>query len=230
MAARGKKTPARKTAARTAPARRKTVRRAATKAAAKKAATTKKAAKKKVVRKKAAPKATRRPGAKAAAVSKPVTSRTAGPGVGDPAPDFTLPADGGQTVRLSDFRGRNVVLYFYPKDDTPGCTKEACGFNDMLPDFARLDAEVIGISRDSPASHDRFKQKYGLKFRLASDSEAKVAQAYGTWIEKSNYGRTYMGMDRATFLIDRNGVIRGVWRRVKVPGHVDKVLEAAKAL
>ncbi|HEX6978530.1 MAG TPA: peroxiredoxin [Alphaproteobacteria bacterium] len=221
MAARGKNPPARKTAARTAPARRKTVKQAATKKTAK----TTKAAKKK-----AAPKTARRPGAKAAAAPKPVTSRAAGPGVGDPAPDFTLPADGGATVRLSELRGRNVVLYFYPKDDTPGCTKEACGFNDMLPDFARLDAEVIGISRDNPASHDRFKQKYGLKFRLASDSETKVAQAYGTWIEKSNYGRTYMGMDRATFLIDRNGVIRGVWRRVKVPGHVEKVLEAAKAL
>jgi peroxiredoxin Q/BCP len=123
-----------------------------------------------------------------------------------------------------------VIVYFYPKDDTSGCTKEACGFNDALPNFSKLKAEIIGISKDSVASHDKFKKKYGLKFRLASDEELKVANAYGTWVEKSMYGRKYMGMERATFLIDGKGIIRGIWRKVKVPGHVDEVLAAAKKL
>ena len=153
-----------------------------------------------------------------------------GPKVGDAAPDFTLPTDGTGSITLSSLRGRPVVLYFYPRDDTPGCTMEACGFNDNLPDFSSLNAEIIGISKDSEASHAKFRQKYGLKFRLAADIETKVAKAYGVWIEKSLYGRKYMGMDRATYLIDRDGVIRGVWRSVKVPGHVDAVLAAAKGL
>ena len=153
-----------------------------------------------------------------------------GPAVGDRAPDFNLPTDGGGTIKLSDLKGKTVVLYFYPKDDTPGCTKEACGFNDALPNFSKLKAEVIGISRDAAVSHDKFKKKYGLKFRLASDAEGKVSDAYGTWVEKSMYGRTYMGMERATYLIDAKGVIRQVWRKVKVPGHVEEVMQAAKAL
>ena len=152
------------------------------------------------------------------------------PDIGDKAPDFTLPTDGGDTAKLSALRGRNVIVYFYPKDDTSGCTKEACGFSDALPDFGRAKAEVIGVSRDSVASHDKFKKKYKLKFRLGADEDGKVTEAYGTWVEKSMYGRKYMGIERATFLIDAKGVVRGVWRKVKVPGHVDAVLEAAKAL
>ena len=150
--------------------------------------------------------------------------------VGHKAPDFTLPTDGSGAISLSGLRGKTVVLYFYPRDDTPGCTMEACGFNDNLPDFSRLNAEIIGISKDSEASHAKFRGKYGLKFQLAADTDTKVARSYGVWIEKSLYGRKYMGMDRATFLIDKDGTVRGVWRSVKVPGHVDAVLAAAKAL
>jgi peroxiredoxin Q/BCP len=150
--------------------------------------------------------------------------------IGDKAPDFTLPGDGGKDVKLSALKGRKVVVYFYPKDDTPGCTKEACGFNDALPDFGRVAAEIVGISRDPIASHDKFVRKYGLRFRLGADLDGKVCEAYGTWVEKSMYGRTYMGIERATFLIDEKGVVRGVWRKVKVPGHVEEVLAAAKAL
>lgn len=149
---------------------------------------------------------------------------------GDTAPDFTMPTDGGGTVTLSGLSGRKVVLYFYPKDDTPGCTKEASGFRDTLPDFSALEAEVIGISKDTVASHDRFKAKHGLNFRLACDADGKVCEDYGVWVEKSMYGREYMGIERATFLIDGAGVVRGVWRKVKVPGHVEEVLEATRAL
>jgi peroxiredoxin Q/BCP len=148
--------------------------------------------------------------------------------IGKPAPDFTLPADGGGRIRLKDQRGKKVVLYFYPKDDTSGCTAEACGFRDRMPELARHGISVIGVSRDSVASHDKFKTKYGLPFSLASDLDGKVCEAYGTWIEKSMYGRRYMGVDRATFLIDEKGVVRAVWRKVKVPGHVEEVLKAAK--
>jgi len=149
---------------------------------------------------------------------------------GTPAPDFTMPTDGGGSVTLSALRGKPVVLYFYPKDDTSGCTAQACGFRDQLPDFHGVDATVIGVSKDSVASHDKFKAKYGLPFTLASDKEAGVAEAYGVWVEKSMYGRKYMGLERATFLIDKDGVVRKVWRKVKVPGHVKEVLEAVKGL
>ena len=149
---------------------------------------------------------------------------------GSKAPDFDLPTDGNGRVRLKELRGKAVVVYFYPRDDTPGCTKEACGFNDALPDFSRVNATIVGISKDKEASHARFRDKYGLKFKLAADVDTRTGQAYGVWIEKSLYGRNYMGMDRATFLIDKNGVVRRVWRSVKVPGHVDEVLEAAKSL
>lgn len=149
---------------------------------------------------------------------------------GDTAPDFTMPTDGGGTVTLSGLSGRKVVLYFYPKDDTPGCTKEASGFRDTMPDFSALGAEVIGVSKDTVASHDRFKAKHSLNFRLACDADGKVCEAYGMWVEKSMYGREYMGIERATFLIDGAGVVRRVWRKVKVPGHVEEVLEAIRAL
>jgi peroxiredoxin Q/BCP len=150
--------------------------------------------------------------------------------VGDKAPDFTLPSDGGGKVSSKALKGKSVVLYFYPKDDTSGCTAEACAFRDALPDFSKTKAAVIGISRDSVASHDKFKTKYGLPFPLASDEDGKVCEAYGTWVEKSMYGRKYMGIERATFLIDSKGIIRHIWRKVKVPGHAEEVLEAASAL
>jgi peroxiredoxin Q/BCP len=149
--------------------------------------------------------------------------------VGDRAPDFKMPTDDGD-VSLKSLKGRNIVLYFYPKDDTPGCTKEACGFQDALPNFSKIDAEIIGISKDSPTRHQNFKKKYGLKFKLASDEDGAVCESYGVWKEKKNYGRSYMGIERSTFLIDGKGVIRKVWRKVKVNGHVDEVLEVAKAL
>lgn len=152
------------------------------------------------------------------------------PDVGDKAPNFKMPTDGGGEVSLKGLKGRKVVLYFYPKDDTPGCTKEACGFRDALPDFSAIDAEIIGVSKDSVAKHDKFKAKFELPFALASDEDGSVCEAYGTWVEKSMYGRKYMGIDRATFLIDEKGVIRGAWRKVKVPGHVEAVLEAAQGL
>ncbi len=150
--------------------------------------------------------------------------------IGDKAPDFTLPADGGGKVSLKDLKGKTVILYFYPKDDTSGCTAEACAFRDQLPDFSKTKATVLGVSRDSVASHDKFKNKYGLTFPLLSDEAGKVTEAYGTWVEKSMYGRKYMGIDRSTFLIDPKGVIRGIWRKVKVPGHAEEVLKAARAL
>ncbi len=150
--------------------------------------------------------------------------------VGTPAPDFTMPTDGGGSVTLSALKGKPVVLYFYPKDDTSGCTSEACGFRDQLPDFSGLDAVVIGVSKDSVASHDKFKAKYELPFTLASDKETGVAEAYGVWVEKSMYGRKYMGLERATFLIDKDGIVRNVWRKVKVTGHVAAVLKALQAL
>ena len=150
--------------------------------------------------------------------------------IGAPAPNFTMATDGEGQVSLSELKGRKVVLYFYPKDDTPGCTKEACWFRDALPDFSAVDAEIIGVSKDSVAKHDKFKNKYDLPFRLASDEDGSVCEAYGTWVEKSMYGKKYMGIDRATFLIDEQGVLRAEWRKVKVPGHVEAVLEAAKGL
>lgn len=149
---------------------------------------------------------------------------------GRKAPDFTAPTDGGGTFKLSALRGKPVVLYFYPKDDTPGCTTEACGFRDAAPDFKKLKTQVVGISKDSVARHDKFKAKYELPFTLVSDEDGKICEKYGTWIEKSLYGRKYMGIDRATFLIDGDGVVRRVWRKVKVAGHVDGVQEALKTL
>ena len=150
--------------------------------------------------------------------------------IGQPAPDFTLATDGGGTVSLSALAGKCVVLYFYPKDDTPGCTREACAFRDLAPDFSAANAVVIGVSKDGAASHDKFKAKYQLPFTLAVDTDTALAQAYGVWIEKKNYGKTYMGMDRATFLIDGAGVVRAIWRKVKVDGHAEKVLAAIAAL
>lgn len=149
---------------------------------------------------------------------------------GDAAPDFDLPTDGGGRFRLSEPRGKAVVIYFYPKDDTTGCTKEAIDFSARLDDFARAGAVVVGLSPDDVRSHDRFKAKHDLTILLAADEEKKAAEAYGVWMEKSMYGRKYMGVDRSTFLVDAKGKLAHIWRNVKVPGHVDEVLEAAKAL
>ncbi len=149
---------------------------------------------------------------------------------GGPAPDFTLPTDGGGSLSLSELKGRNVILYFYPKDDTPGCTAEACAFQAALPDFTGANATIVGISKDEPGRHDKFKAKYGLAFSLASDADGKVCEDYGVWVEKSNYGKKYMGIERSTFLIDAQGTVRKVWRKVKVDGHATKVLEQLRSL
>jgi peroxiredoxin Q/BCP len=150
--------------------------------------------------------------------------------VGDKAPDFTMPTDGNGSVSLAKLRGKPVVLYFYPKDDTTGCTAEACGFRDTFPDYGKTGAVVIGVSRDSVASHDKFKKKHELPFILASDAGSDICEKYGVWVEKSMYGRKYMGIERCTFLIDQQGVVRGVWHKVRVPGHVAEVLKAARVL
>ena len=150
--------------------------------------------------------------------------------VGDLAPDFDLPTDGGGQAKLSDYRGRKLVLYFYPKDDTTGCTNEANGFSELAADFAKAGTTVIGVSKDSVKSHDKFKAKYGLEFTLASDADGKVIDAYGAWVQKKLYGREYMGIDRSTFLIDGEGRVRKLWRKVKVTGHVAEVLAQAQAL
>lgn len=149
---------------------------------------------------------------------------------GDKAPDFALPTDGGGKVTLKSLKGKNVVLYFYPKDDTSGCTKEAIDFNGLKAKFAKAETEIIGVSPDSPTSHDKFKTKHKLGFTLGSDESKEMLEAYGVWVEKSMYGRKYMGVERTTFLIDSKGKIREIWRKVKVPGHAEAVLAAAKAL
>ncbi|MCA0904948.1 peroxiredoxin [Ruegeria marisrubri] len=152
------------------------------------------------------------------------------PDVSDIAPDFTLPRDGGGEVTLSALRGSTVVLFFYPRDDTPGCTKESIGFSEQLQAFADAGAQVFGISRDSVAKHDKFVAKHGLTTPLLSDENATVCEDYGVWVEKNMYGRKSMGIERSTFIIDPEGKIARVWRKVKVPGHVDEVLEAVRAL
>ncbi len=150
--------------------------------------------------------------------------------IGSPAPDFTLPADGGASVSLQDYAGRRLVLFFYPRDDTPTCTKEAIAFTQHAAAFDAAGASVIGVSKDTVAKHDKFKAKHDLGVTLASDAEGDVCERYGVWVEKKMYGRTSMGVERATFLIDSAGTIRGMWRKVRLPGHVDAVLEAAQGL
>jgi peroxiredoxin Q/BCP len=152
---------------------------------------------------------------------------------GDKAPDFELPAENGEKLKLSRLikaGGKPVVIYFYPKDDTSGCTAEAKDFTRLAADFKKAGVEVIGISPDSPESHQKFARKHDLKVRLAADADKAVASAYGVWVEKSMYGRKYMGVERSTFLIDAKGKIARSWRKVKVTGHADEVLAAAKAL
>ncbi|WP_170774606.1 peroxiredoxin [Ruegeria lacuscaerulensis] len=152
------------------------------------------------------------------------------PDVTDIAPDFTLPRDGGGEVTLSDLRGGAVVLFFYPRDDTPGCTKESIGFSEQLQAFADAGAHVFGISRDSVAKHDKFVAKHSLTTPLLSDESSTACEDYGVWVEKNMYGRKSMGIERSTFLIDAEGKVAKVWRKVKVPGHVDEVLEAVRDL
>lgn len=150
--------------------------------------------------------------------------------IGKKAPAFTLPDAGGGKVSLKDFEGQPVVVYFYPKDDTPGCTTEAKDFTTLAAQFKKAGAVVIGISKDSVARHKKFADKYGLKVTLLSDEDGEVCEKYGVWIEKSMYGRSYMGIERATFLIGGNGLVRQVWRKVKVKGHAQEVLDAVQAL
>jgi peroxiredoxin Q/BCP len=147
---------------------------------------------------------------------------------GDPAPDLDLPADGGGRARLADYAGRILVLYFYPKDDTEGCTKQAIGFTEKLGAFRKAGSDVLGVSKDSPAKHDKFKAKHRLGVTLASDEDGAVCEAYGVWKEKTLYGRKYMGVERSTFLIGPDGRILRIWRAVRVPGHVDQVLDAVR--
>ena len=145
---------------------------------------------------------------------------------GDKAPDFSLPADDGTTVTLGSLRGKKVVLFFYPKDNTPGCTKEACGFRDAFPAFGKIDAVVLGVSPDSLDSHRKFKQKFQLPYRLLSDEGHRLADAFGVWKQKSMYGLKFMGIERTTVIIDRNGRVARIFPKVKVPGHVAEVEKA----
>lgn len=158
------------------------------------------------------------------------TKVTDGSLIGKEAPDFSLPTDGSGEISLADLKGKNVVLYFYPKDDTPGCTTEAKDFRDSLAEFEAANTVILGVSKDSVARHDKFKNKYELNFPLVSDEECKLCEAYGVWKEKSMYGKKYMGIERSTFLIDKEGVVRQEWRKVSVTKHAEKVLEEVQKL
>ncbi|HWH17626.1 MAG TPA: peroxiredoxin [Allosphingosinicella sp.] len=149
---------------------------------------------------------------------------------GDPVPDVKLVGMEGQPISPTDFSGQKLVIYFYPKDDTSGCTREAQDFTALAEEFEKAGTWVIGVSKDDARKHRKFTDKYGLKVPLATDPDGSVCEAFGTWVQKSMYGRKYMGIERATFLIDRDGVVKRVWRQVKVPGHASEVLEAAREL
>lgn len=153
-----------------------------------------------------------------------------GTSVDKPVPEFTAEATGGRTINSSELRGHNVVLYFYPRDNTPGCTTEGEDFRDRLEDFRALDTEILGVSRDSLASHEKFREKYGFGFDLIADTDESLCQLFDVIREKNMYGRKVMGVERSTFLIDAEGVLRREWRKVKVPGHVDDVLAAVREL
>lgn len=154
----------------------------------------------------------------------------ASPTEGSKAPDFSLPVDGGGTVSLAGLQGRNVVIFFYPKADTPGCTKESADFSRLKSAFERANTSIVGVSADAVSAQDKFKAKHALTIPLASDPDRAMIERYGVWVEKSMYGKTFMGIERATFLVDGQGVIRKVWHNVKVEGHAEEVLTAAKAL
>lgn len=149
--------------------------------------------------------------------------------IGDKAPDFALVDDAGQSVKLSDYKGKKIVLYFYPKDDTPGCTKQACNFRDGISALKKKGAVVLGVSADSVASHKKFKEKFELNFPLLADTEKKIVEDYGVWKEKSMYGKKYMGIERTTFIIDKDGRISHIFPKVKVDAHYNEVLEALTA-
>jgi peroxiredoxin Q/BCP len=179
--------------------------------------------------------AAQKPSDKAPAAKKPAPEKAPPPATvvlteGDSAPAFSLPGAGGETVSLAALKGKKIVLYFYPKDDTSGCTKEAIEFNGLRDKFARAKTVVVGMSPDSVKSHDKFREKYELALPLAADENKEILSAYGVWVEKSMYGRKYMGVERRTFLIDAKGKIAKIWRKVKVPGHAEEVLGAAEAL
>ena len=150
--------------------------------------------------------------------------------IGQKLPTFDLPTDGGGQASNTDFAGKTLVLYLYPKDDTSGCTKESQGFSEHYADFQAAGAEVVGLSKDGVKSHDKFKAKYGFPFPLLADEDTKLIDALGAWVEKSMYGKKYMGTERSTFIIDADGIIRKAWRKVKVPNHVDEVLDMVKAM
>mgnify|MGYP000023522266 CR=1 FL=1 len=158
------------------------------------------------------------------------SSAPTGPAIGAPAPTFVLPGSGNAPIDLAALKGKSVVLYFYPRDDTPGCTTEAIDFTAALDAFTAANTVIIGVSKDTAAKHDKFIAKHNLGIPLASDAEDEVCEAYGVWVEKNMYGKKYMGIERATFLIGPDGIVREVWRKVKVKGHVDAVLAAAQAL
>jgi peroxiredoxin Q/BCP len=145
--------------------------------------------------------------------------------IGDPAPDFTLAADNNELVSLKQFRGKKVIIYFYPKDNTPGCTQEACDFRDQFSQFSTHDSIILGISKDSPETHLKFKKKYALPFILLSDKDAKVCDAYGVMNPKSMFGKTFLAIQRSTFLIDEKGILQGIWRKVKVSKHVEIIIK-----
>lgn len=153
-----------------------------------------------------------------------------GPVAGDTAPEVDLPRDGGAQVTLASLKGNPVILYFYPRDDTPGCTKEAIAFTGLLEEFAASGATVLGVSKDTVAKHEKFRDKHDLKIALLSDADGDVCERYGVWVEKNMYGRKSMGIERATYLIDAEGKVAQVWRKVKVPGHAEAVLEAVRGL
>ncbi len=146
--------------------------------------------------------------------------------IGSLAPDFTLSSDTGDVLTLSSLRGKKVILYFYPKDNTSGCTQQACAFRDALPEFSALNSVVLGVSKDSLKSHASFRSKQNLNFPLLSDETVEVCEKYGVWVEKSMYGRKYMGIDRSTFLIDENGIVQKIWRKVKITNHIPDVLKS----
>ncbi|MEH6525271.1 MAG: thioredoxin-dependent thiol peroxidase [Sneathiella sp.] len=150
--------------------------------------------------------------------------------IGNPAPDFTMATDTAGEVSLKSLSGQKFVLYFYPKDDTPGCTKEAIGFTESAAEFEKLDVQIIGVSKDTIAKHEKFRAKHNLSVQLASDEDGATCEAFGVWVEKNMYGRKYMGIERATFLVDGEGIVRSIWKKVKVKDHVESVLAAATDL
>lgn len=185
---------------------------------------------KKAAVKKAVKKTTKKAVSKTIKSAKPLAGKKTSLAIGASVPAFTMPATQLGTVSAASLKGKPFVLYFYPKDDTSGCTLEACGFRDAVPTFNKLGITVIGVSKDSIKSHEKFAKKYDLTFPLASDEGTKICELFGTYVQKSMYGRSYMGIERSTFLIDGKGIIRAVWRKVSVPGHVDEVTKAIAEL